>query len=245
VQGARPIFFLDYFATSRLTPEIIAEIVSGISIACKEAGCVLLGGETAEMPGVYTPGEFDLAGTIIGRVEYDKILPRPDIQPGDLLVGLPSSGPHTNGYSLIRRIFDDTPLETVLPELGGSLADALLAPHRSYLNWLLPAFDLTPSPVKGLAHLTGGGFIENIPRILPQNTTALIHWGSWPVPPLFKLIQARGGIDWQEMARVFNLGIGMVIVTAPGDLARLQQSLPQPGWVIGELTTGEKKVIFQ
>jgi phosphoribosylformylglycinamidine cyclo-ligase len=197
------------------------------------------------MPGVYAAGEFDVAGTIVGVVERDRILPRPDLHPGDLLLGLPSSGPHTNGYSLIRQVFQDTPLDTHFPELDSTLADALLAPHRSYLGWLQPALALEPCPVQALAHLTGGGFIENIPRVLPAGISAVIHWGSWPVPPLFNLIQSRGGIAWDEMARVFNLGIGMVVVVAAQDLERLQAVLPQPFWVIGELTPGDKKVIFQ
>ncbi len=242
VQGARPLFFLDYFATSALKPEVTAEIVAGMASACREAGCVLLGGETAEMPGVYAPGEFDVAGTIVGLVEYEHILPRLDIQAGDLLVGLPSSGPHTNGYSLIRQIFDDAKLDTYYPELGGSLTDALLAPHRSYLSWMLPVFGLDPNPVKALAHLTGGGFIENIPRILPEGLGAVVHWNSWTIPPLFKLIQSQGNIAWDEMARVFNLGIGMVAVVPPGDLTRFQAALPQPGAVIGEIVAGEKQV---
>ncbi len=242
VQGARPIFFLDYFATSSLKPEVTAEIVAGIAEACREAGCVLLGGETAEMPGVYLPGEFDLAGTIVGMVEFDRILPRPEVQVGDLLVGLPSSGPHTNGYSLIRQVFDNVSMDTYLAELGCSLADALLAPHRSYLSWMLPVFELDPCPVKALAHLTGGGFIENIPRVLPEGMGAAVHWGSWTIPPLFNLIQSRGSIEWEEMARVFNLGIGMVAVVPPGDLPRFQAALPQPGMVIGEIVAGEKKV---
>ncbi len=242
VQGARPLFFLDYFATSALKPEVTAEIVTGMAAACREAGCVLLGGETAEMPGVYAPGEFDVAGTIVGLVEYERILPRLDIQAGDLLVGLPSSGPHTNGFSLIRQIFGDENLESDYPELGGSLAEALLAPHRSYLSWMLPVFGLDPSPVKALAHLTGGGFIENIPRILPEGLGAVVHWGTWMIPPLFKLIQSQGNIAWDEMARVFNLGIGMVAVVLPGDLNRFQAALPQPGMVIGEIVPGRKQV---
>ena len=242
VQGARPLFFQDYFATSALKPEVTAEIVAGMAEACREAGCVLLGGETAEMPGVYVQGEFDVAGTIVGLVEYANILPRHDIQAGDLLVGLPSSGPHTNGYSLIRRIFENTNLDTFNPELGCSLADALLAPHRSYLNWLLPVFEQIPAPLKALAHLTGGGFIENIPRVLPDGMGAVVHWGSWTIPPLFNLIQSQGNIEWNEMARVFNLGIGMVAVVSPSELNRFQGALPQPGTVIGEIAAGEKKV---
>ena len=245
VQGARPLFFLDYFATSHLEPKIIAEIVGGISIACRAADCVLLGGETAEMPGVYVSGEFDLAGTIVGLVEFDRILPRAGIQPGDLLVGLASSGPHTNGYSLIRQIFKEFALDTVYPELGRSLVDALLEPHRSYLALLQKALDLSPSPIKGLAHLTGGGFIENIPRILPDGLGVMLHRGSWPVPPLFNLIQSTGKISDDEMARVFNLGIGMVALVDPADLPAFLNTLSEPAWVIGAVTRGEKKVTFQ
>jgi phosphoribosylformylglycinamidine cyclo-ligase len=241
VQGARPLFFLDYFATSKLTPETCAEVVTGISEACKEAGCALLGGETAEMPGVYMPGEFDVAGTIVGVVERERILPRPDLHPGDVLVGLASSGPHTNGYSLIRKIFENIPLETVFPELGKSLADALLAPHRSYLNLLHPHLEL----VKGLAHLTGGGFIENIPRVLPENIDAAIHRDTWKVPALFQLIQQQGEVAPEEMFRVFNMGIGMVAIVDKKDVAALQKAIPEQTFVIGELVEGEKKVILK
>ena len=242
VQGARPLFFLDYFATSRLTPEITAEIVSGIAEACRAAGCVLLGGETAEMPGVYAPGEFDVAGTIVGAVEYDRILPSAQLQAGDLLVGLASSGPHTNGYSLIRQVFADVPMERVFPELGRPLGAALLEPHRSYLPLLAPLLDRPDCPIKGLAHLTGGGFIENIPRILPAGLGAVIRRGSWPIPPLFRLIQSHGKISHAEMARVFNLGIGMLAVVSPQDCDGFLASLPEPAWVVGELVPGEHKV---
>jgi phosphoribosylformylglycinamidine cyclo-ligase/phosphoribosylamine--glycine ligase/phosphoribosylformylglycinamidine cyclo-ligase len=245
VQGARPLFFLDYFATSHLTPEITAEVVAGISKACREAGCVLLGGETAEMPGVYMPGEFDLAGTIVGQVEVDHILPKTDIRPGDLLVGLASSGPHTNGYSLIRQVFEGIALDSVYPELGRPLGEALLEPHRSYLKVLESALNLNPSPIKGLAHLTGGGFIENIPRVLPAGTGASIRRGAWPVPALFTLIQSTSGISDDEMARVFNLGIGMVAIVDPADLDAFLAALPETAWVIGTVTAGEKKVSFQ
>jgi phosphoribosylformylglycinamidine cyclo-ligase len=179
---------------------------------------------------------------IVGVVEFERILPKPDIQAGDLLVGLPSSGPHTNGFSLIRQIFKDDNLDTPIPELGCSLADALLVPHRSYLSWMQPVFELDPCPVKALAHLTGGGFIENIPRVLPDGAGAVVHRGSWTIPPLFKLIQSEGNVTWDEMARVFNLGIGMVAVVAPDELVRFQAALPQPGMVIGEIIPGEKKV---
>lgn len=238
VQGARPLFFMDYFATSKLTPEIVAEVVTGIAEACKESGCALLGGETAEMPGVYQAGEFDIAGTIVGVLERDAMLPRPTIGAGDVLIGIRSSGPHTNGYSLIRKIFAGIPLETVFPELGISLADAVLAPHRSYF----PVLYSLLSDIKGLAHLTGGGFLENIPRILPEGVDAVIKQGSWPVPPLFELIQSRGEIAPEEMHRVFNMGIGMVAVVAKEDVEKVQKAIPEETYVLGELVTGTQKV---
>lgn len=237
VQGARPLFFMDYFATSKLTPEIVAEVVTGIAEACKESGCALLGGETAEMPGVYQAGEFDIAGTIIGVLERDAMLPRPTIGPSDVLIGIRSSGPHTNGYSLIRKIFAGVPLDTVFPELGGSLADAVLAPHRSYF----PVLYSLLSDIKGLAHLTGGGFLENIPRILPEGVDAVVRQGTWPVPPLFSLIQSRGEIAPEEMHRVFNMGIGMVAVVAQEDVEKVQKAIPEETYVIGELVKGEGK----
>lgn len=251
VQGARPLFFLDYIASDRLDPQRIAEMVAGMSAACREAGCALIGGETAEMPGVYAPDRIDVAGTIVGVVERSSILPRPDVKPGDVLLGLPSSGPHTNGYSLIRSIVAGLDLEVVDPELGISLGDALLAPHRSYLPWLAPVlFDseagtapLQASPVKALAHLTGGAFYDNIPRILPDGCGARLEGHAWPVPPLFRLIQRLGGVDEREMYHVFNMGIGMVVVAAPEDLPQLRSAFPGQSWVIGEITQGEGVVI--
>jgi phosphoribosylformylglycinamidine cyclo-ligase len=240
VQGARPLFFMDYFATSKLNPEQTADVVTGIAEACKESGMALLGGETAEMPGVYRDGEFDVAGTIIGILEKDRILPRPNLLAGDLILGLPSSGPHTNGYSLIRKVFEGADLESVIPELGCSLADALLAPHRSYFNALYPHLD----KVKALAHLTGGGFIENIPRILPENLNAVIHLNSWNVPPVWKLIQQRGNISTEEMYRVLNMGIGMVAIIDKSVVTDLQNSIAEPTFVIGELIEGKRKTIL-
>jgi phosphoribosylaminoimidazole synthetase len=240
VQGARPLFFMDYFATSKLNPEQTAEVVTGIAEACKESGMALLGGETAEMPGVYRDGEFDVAGTIIGIVERNRILPTRNLLAGDLILGLPSSGPHTNGYSLIRKVFEGVDLESVIPELGCSLADALLAPHRSYFNMLYPHLD----KVKALAHLTGGGFIENIPRILPENLDAAIRQNSWHVPPVWKLIQERGNISTEEMYRVFNMGIGMVVIVDKSVVSDLQSSISETTFVIGELIKGEQKVIL-
>jgi phosphoribosylformylglycinamidine cyclo-ligase/phosphoribosylamine--glycine ligase/phosphoribosylformylglycinamidine cyclo-ligase len=241
VQGARPLFFLDYFATSKLNPQIVAEVVMGISEACRAAGCALIGGETAEMPGVYAPGEFDIAGTIVGVLERAAALPRSDVGPGDILVGIRSSGPHTNGYSLIRKVFKDLALETVLPELGIPLAEALLVPHRSYYSLLYPI----PPGIKALAHLTGGGFIENIPRVLPEDVDAVINMKAWTVPPLFRLIQERGEVAVDEMYRVFNMGIGMVIITDKQNVDALQSAFPEEMYIIGELVKGNRKVILK
>lgn len=240
VQGAKPLFFMDYFATSKLNPEQTAEVITGIAEACKEAGTALLGGETAEMPGVYREGEFDVAGTIIGILERNSLLPRPNLLAGDLLIGLASSGPHTNGYSLIRRVFEGESLESIIPEIGGSLADVLLAPHRSYFNALYPHL----SKVKALAQITGGGFVENIPRVLPENLGAVIHLNSWQVPPIWTLIQKRGGISTEEMYRVFNIGIGMVAVVDKSNAPDFQKSISEPTFIIGELIEGEHKVLL-
>jgi phosphoribosylaminoimidazole synthetase len=240
VQGARPLFFMDYFATARLDPEQTAEVVTGMAEACQEAGMALLGGETAEMPGVYLPSEFDVAGTIVGVLERDDILPRKNLQAGDVLIGLPSSGPHTNGYSLLRKLFADTPLDTVFPELGCSLADALLAPHRSYLSTLASLL----SHIKALAHLTGGGFIENIPRVLPEDLNAEIQLGSWPVPQLWNLVQRKGNISVEEMYRVFNMGIGMVAIVEKTHATAIQDRIPGRTFIIGQLTKGERKTVL-
>jgi len=236
VQGARPLFFLDYFACSKLKPDIVAEIVSGMAEACKEANCALLGGETAEMPGVYHENHFDVAGTIIGVVDRSMVLPRDNIQSGDILVGLASTGPHTNGYSLIRAVFKGISLEYVYPELGEPLANFLLEPHRSYLPFL--ENPLNAKTIKGLAHITGGGFVDNIPRILPAGCGAVIRKDSWTVPPLFQLIQNLGKIDPNEMYQVFNMGIGMVAVIAANQITAFQTSVHQPTWVIGEVVKG-------
>jgi len=233
VQGARPLFFMDYFATSKLNPEQTAEVVTGIAEACRESGMALLGGETAEMPGVYQPNEFDVAGTIVGVLERDAILPRQTLHVGDVLIGFSSSGPHTNGFSLIRKVFENTAFDS-------SLADALLAPHRSYFNILYPHL----SQVKALAHITGGGFIENIPRVLPENLDAVVHLNSWDVPPMWKLIQEKGNISTEEMYRVFNMGIGMIVIVSKSQVVDFQSCIQEPTFVIGELVNGERKVIL-
>jgi phosphoribosylformylglycinamidine cyclo-ligase len=244
VQAARPLFFLDYFATSRLDPHIVAQIVEGMAQACRKAGCAILGGETAEMPGVYAPGEFDVVGTIVGIVERQKLLPRQDLKVGDVLIGLRSSGAHTNGYSLIRRVFADLALEkeSFTPEL--SLADALLAPHRSYLTVLKPLLESEPQLIKALVHITGGGFVDNIPRVLPPGLDALVRRESWSIPALFQMIQSRGQISWQEMYQVFNMGIGMIAIVDASDVRSLTLSLPEEAWLIGELVEGDGKVIL-
>jgi phosphoribosylamine--glycine ligase/phosphoribosylaminoimidazole synthetase len=258
VQGAKPLFFLDYFASSKLDPVQVAQAVTGMAEACRLSGCVLIGGETAEMPGVYMKGEFDVAGTIVGVVEGSAILPRKDLNPGDLLVGFRSSGPHTNGYSLIRKVFDGVSLDTVYPELtlrpelalrpefdsdegvpaGRTLGEVLLTPHRSYLPLLGGLLLREPRIIKALAHITGGGFIENLPRILPAGVDAVIRRGSWPVPALYGLIRRRGSIAEEEMYRVFNMGIGMVAVVAPERLTELTSSITETCWVIGKLESG-------
>jgi phosphoribosylamine--glycine ligase/phosphoribosylformylglycinamidine cyclo-ligase len=214
VQGARPLFFLDYVAASKLDPERIAAIVRGCAEACRAVGCVLLGGETAEMPGVYQADAFDLVGTLVGWVERDAIVDGRAVRAGDVCLGLPSSGLHTNGYSLARSIFADTPWETVLPELGKPLGQVLLTPHRSYLKEL-EALWAAGVQVKAMAHITGGGFTDNIPRVLPADVGVHIDRSTWKTPAIFELIQEWGHVDEMEMYRVFNMGIGMVLVVAP------------------------------
>ncbi len=235
VQGARPLFFLDYIASSRLDPGMVAEAVGGMATACKASGCVLIGGETAEMPGVYQAGEFDVAGTIVGRVEKGAILPLQNLVAGDVLVGFRADSPHTNGYSLIRKILEGVPLDTVYPELGKPLGEVLLTPHRSYLPLLWPVLSEKPGLIKALAHITGGGFIENIPRVLPDGIEAVIKRGSWPMPPLYPLLERLGGVTPDEMYRVFNMGIGMVAVVDSARVPELFAMLGEQCWTIGEL----------
>lgn len=239
VQGAKPLFFLDYVASSKLNPNMIAEIVGGMAKACRESGCALIGGETAEMPGVYMEGEFDIAGTITGVVEQEKILPKKNIQAGDILVGLKSDSPHTNGYSLIRKAFKDVKLNTVYPELGKPLAEVLLTPHRSYLNVLYPILQNHPEIIKGLAHITGGGFIENIPRITGDGLVIKVKKHSWDIPPLYTLIQKFTDAPEDEMYRIFNMGIGMVAVIAPENVETYQKLVGEKSWVIGKIENAE------
>jgi phosphoribosylformylglycinamidine cyclo-ligase len=221
VQGARPLFFLDYFATGKLEPDVTASVVEGIARACKENGCVLLGGETAEMPDFYPAGEYDLAGFIVGVVEA-KVIDGKSIVPGDVVLGIPSNGLQTNGYSLARKLFFEVAghrPDTRLDELGETVGDALLKTHASFLPVVGPLLD--SGMIKGLAHITGGGFLENIPRILPDGVSVEIGRGSWNELPIFGVMQQLGNVSDHEMFRTFNMGIGMVIVCAPGDKAAL------------------------
>lgn len=202
--GARPLFFLDYFATGQLDPDVFAQLIEGMAAACREAGCALLGGETAEMPGVYALGDYDLAGFIVGLVEADQH--REAVKAGDVLIGLPSSGLHTNGYSLARKVFEGMPMDK-------ALADALLAPHRSYLE------ELRRIPWKAAAHITGGGILGNLPRSLPEGLAAKLNQGAWEVAPIFREIERRGRVADDEMYGTFNMGLGMILVVDPNDVA--------------------------
>ncbi len=241
VCGAFPLFFLDYFAAGKLDSEQVAAVVGGLAAACKEAGCALVGGETAEMPGLYAEGDYDLAGFIVGLVERDRIINGANVAEGDIALALPSNGLHTNGYSLARRAFgldgDDMAqtrarLSEHYPELGGPLADALMTSHRSYLPDLRPILEASANDphapqIKALAHITGGGLLDNVPRVLPPGVAVQLDSGAWQVPPIFRLIQQRGHISDMEMYRVFNMGLGMVIIAGPRNAEWLQAQLPE------------------
>jgi len=241
--GAEPLFFLDYIAAGKLNPEQVGEVAEGLAKACREVGCALIGGETAEMPGLYTGEDYDLAGFIIGVVEKNRIIQGKKIAAGDTIIGLPSSGLHTNGYSLARKIFGETSsaLNTPYPELGRTLGEALLEPHRSYYNQLKPLLPL----IKGLAHITGGGLIGNVPRVLPDGLTAKFDSHTWTVPPIFNLIQKQGNVDRGEMYQVFNMGVGMVIICSPDSVDHFTRVLPE-AMVIGEVMkqVGEARVVI-
>jgi phosphoribosylformylglycinamidine cyclo-ligase len=242
VQGASPLFFLDYIALGRMDPERVEQIVRGLARACAEFGCPLVGGETAEMPGTYAPGDYDLAGFIVGVVEREKALTGANVREGDAILGLPSAGLHTNGYSLARRVlFEEMGLSvhTRVEDLGATVGDALLAPHLCYLPALGPL--LERGRVRALAHITGGGFEGNIPRVLPDGLGARIRRGSWEVPRLFRLIQSGGRVSDEEMFRTFNMGIGMGVIVAPQDLHDVEHSLERrgsPSFLIGSVVSG-------
>jgi len=218
VQGALPLFFLDYLATGRLDPDVAVQIVEGLARGCRANGCALLGGETAEMPGFYADGEYDVAGFIVGAVERDRLIDGRGVAPGDVLIGIPSSGLHTNGYSLARTIvFDRLGLgvHDRVAELGVSVAEALLEPHRSYLPVVRPLLDT--GRIKGMAHITGGGITDNLPRVLPRGTEALVRLGSWEVPPIFRWLERAGAVPQDDMLRTFNMGVGLILVVAAAD----------------------------
>ncbi len=242
-QGARPLFFMDYLAMGKLDPVIAATIVQSVAAACQEAGCALLGGETAEMPDVYLPGAFDLAGTIVGIIERDELIGSgQDIATGDILLGLPSSGLHTNGYSLARRVLAPYALATIFPELGEPLVDALLRPHRCYLREIQALREHWDITIKGLAHITGGGFEGNISRILPAGLQAVIETGAWNVPPIFELLGRLGQVPRQEMYRTLNMGVGMVLVVSPEVAVHARRVLPEL-LTVGHITEGEGVVL--
>jgi len=257
--GAEPLFFLDYIASGSLSDDERAAIVEGVAESCRAAGCALLGGETADLPDVYGPGDFDLVGFIVGVVERDAIIDGASIRAGDALLGLSSSGLHTNGYSLARKVLgvgvggdaeeERARLERPYSELGAALGEALLAVHRCYYNELKPVL----GRLKGIAHITGGGLPGNLPRILPdpsvgsgQALAALLHEGSWPVPPIFRLIQERGIVAKDEMYRAFNMGLGMVLVCDPSDVEAVRAQVPE-ALVVGEVVreAGEPRVIIK
>jgi len=251
VQGAEPLFFLDYLATGRLDPDVAVQIVGGLATACRENGCALLGGETAEMPGFYADGEYDLAGFIVGAVERAKIIDGRGIAPGDVLIGVPSSGLHTNGYSLARSIVFDRLMLSVhdhVGALGMTVTEALLTPHRSYLPIVRPLLAGARPILKGMAHITGGGITDNLPRVLPEGTDALVRLAAWEVPPIFQWLQQAGAVPREDMLRTFNMGIGLILVVAPDDtgavLAALRENGEQGAVVIGEITTGHGLVRY-
>lgn len=248
VQGAEPLFFLDYLAMGRLVPEKVAAIVSGVAEGCRRAGCALIGGETAEMPGFYGPEEYDIAGFAVGVVERDRIIDGRDITPGDLVIGLPSSGLHSNGYSLARKVLLEVAgydTGTFLESLGRTLGEAMLEPTRIYVKAVLPL--LNRFKIKGMAHITGGGLTENVPRILPEGTGVEFRMGSWPVPPVFELIRDKGNIEADEMLRTFNMGIGLVLVVASEEAGAVMADLSGRGetsYLIGRVAKGRRVVSY-
>ena len=239
VQGAEPLFFLDYFACGKLDKGVAADVVKGIARGCELAGCALIGGETAEMPGMYAAGEYDLAGFCVGVVEKDGIIGGRDIRPGDALLGLASSGAHSNGYSLLRKILERANADLQADFHGRPLGDAILEPTRIYVRSVLKL--LQAVPVKGLAHITGGGITGNVPRMLPAETRALVSGKAWPRPPLFAWLQEQGGVSGDEMYRVFNCGIGLVVCVAAADVARATELLRAEGETVFEIGCIEQR----
>jgi phosphoribosylformylglycinamidine cyclo-ligase len=248
VQGARPLFFLDYLATGRLQPDVAQHVVEGLARACKDNGCALLGGETAEMPGFYADGEYDLAGFIVGAVDGELLIDGRGIAVGDVLIAIPSTGLHTNGYSLARRIvFEHLGLavDTHVDELGGIVGDVLLTPHRSYLHSVFPL--VAKGALKGMAHITGGGITDNLPRILPSGTAARVVRSAWTVPPVFEWLQRSGDVPADDMFRTFNMGVGMILVCTPSLADTVRDELRtrnDEAFVIGEIVRGDQTVVY-
>lgn len=246
--GAEPLFFLDYIATGKIIPQKIAEIVKGVVKGCREANCSLIGGETAEMPGIYGRNEYDLVGFSVGMVERDKIIDGAKIKEGDVIIGLASSGLHSNGYSLVRKVFlgkERITLQKILPGLKKELWKELLIPTRIYVKPILKL--LGKIEIHGLAHITGGGFYDNISRILPKDYNAIIHSENWKVPPIFRIIQEKGKVARDEMFRVFNMGVGMTMIIPPGEKNKVISSLRRDGYkscIIGEITKGKREVMI-
>lgn len=248
VQGARPLFFLDYFATGRLAPSVAVDVVRGLAESCREVGCALMGGETAEMPGLYAEGDYDLAGCIVGLVDRSRIVDGRTIEPGDTVIGIASSGLHTNGFSLARRVLLEAGTRSLslyesVPMLGRTLAEELLTVHRCYAQAIIPL--LSEFDIKGMAHITGGGFYENIPRILPVDCSVTVERRTWPVPPIFTLIQERGQVPEPEMFRTFNMGIGFILIVTPDQaplLAHRLNSLGESAYIIGNVHRGVHEV---
>jgi phosphoribosylformylglycinamidine cyclo-ligase len=248
VQGAAPLIFMDYFATGKLDPDVAEKVVSGLAEACKHNGCALIGGETAEMPDFYPPGEYDLAGFILGVVEREKVITGKNVQVGDVLVGLPSNGLHTNGYSLARKLLFEMARyspETYVNELKNKVGGELMRTHKSY--WPLIKKVTDGEAVVGLAHITGGGITENLPRVLPRGMGAHVETGSWPTQPIFEHLQALGNIPPEEMLRTFNMGIGMILIVPPKKFKKVQGIVERCGekmYTIGRVTKGDRKVTY-
>jgi phosphoribosylformylglycinamidine cyclo-ligase len=246
VQGALPLFFLDYVAFGKLVPEVVEAVVAGVAAGCRENGCALIGGETAEMPGLYEPPDYDLAGFIVGYVEESRILGPQRVRPDDVLIGLPSSGLHTNGYSLARKIVSERlrlRMDQAFPNGGGAVADILLAEHRSYLPALKPVLDR----VHALAHITGGGLPGNLDRALPPKLDAVVDTSSWKIPNVFRVLMEAGAVEPAEMHRTFNMGVGMVVICGPSDASAVLSAAARAGvegWILGSLKQGSGAVIL-
>ena len=249
VQGAAPMFFMDYFATGRLQPEVIEKVIVGIADACKQNGCALIGGETAEMPGFYSNGEYDLAGFIVGVVDRSRIITGKAVEPGDVLIGLPSTGLHTNGYSLARKLFFEVAhytSDSYVNEIKGKLGAELMRTHKSY--WPIVRRMIDAEAVSAMAHITGGGITENLPRVLPKGAGAIVEIHSWPVLPIFEHLQKIGNVPRDEMLRTFNMGIGMVLVVPAKKFKKAQLILErcgEKGYTIGRIVKGERRVTYQ